>query len=91
MPASAHPRRLAVFLCLALATSALGACGLQEKLDEMDREKFEHACTNLGIARGTPSWDQCMIQQQASANYDEQQFLNRVQQRETARELTRHR
>jgi len=78
---------LGLFLMLPM----LSGCGLQDWFDAMDRQQFEHACANLGIARGTPSWDQCMIQQQASAKNEEQQFLNRVHEREMVRELNHRR
>jgi len=71
--------RLLTFTALILP---LAGCGLQDALDDMDREKFERACAHLGIAKGSPSWDQCMIQQQASEREEEQRFLDRVQQRE---------
>ncbi|HWX49491.1 MAG TPA: hypothetical protein VNZ61_15685 [Roseomonas sp.] len=60
----------------------LAGCGLQDALDAMDRERFEKACAHLGIAKGSPSWDQCMIQQQASDREEEQRSLDRMQQRE---------
>jgi hypothetical protein len=39
-------------LGLLLASPMLSRCGLQDWLDAKDRENFEHACANLGIARG---------------------------------------
>ncbi|EHM03415.1 hypothetical protein HMPREF9946_00140 [Acetobacteraceae bacterium AT-5844] len=75
-------------LSLAAAFPLLAGCGLEDALDAMQRENFEQACTKLGIARSSPSWDQCMIQQQASERYEEQQALNRIQQQENARKLT---
>lgn len=53
---------------------ALGGC---QSLDDMDREAYQRACDNLGIQRGTPTYDQCMLQQQRLDNEDNQRFLDR--------------
>ncbi len=69
--------------CL-LALVALGGCAA---LDRMERENFQRACDNLGIARGTPAYDQCMLQQQAMENANTQKMLDR----QTEREALKHR
>lgn len=54
--------------------TALSGC---QSLDDLDREAYQRACDNLGIQRGTPSYDQCMLQQQRLDNEDNQRFLDR--------------
>ncbi len=58
-------------------TSILAALGGCQALDDLDREAYQRACDNLGIQRGTPTYDQCMLQQQALDNEDNQRFLDR--------------
>lgn len=57
-----------------LASLAMGGCAA---LDRMERENYQHACDNLGITRGTPAYDQCMLQQQAMENANTQKFMDR--------------
>lgn len=54
--------------------TALGGC---QALDDLDREAYQRTCDNLGIQRGTPTYDQCMLQQQRLDNEDSQRFLDR--------------
>lgn len=65
-------------------TAALMALGGCQSLDDLDREAYQRACDNLGIQRGTPTYDQCMLQQQALDNEDNQRFLDREAVREAA-------
>ena len=53
--------KFSVTTMLLLAGAVLTGC---EALDDMQRENFQHACDNLGIQRGTPGYDDCMLQQQ---------------------------
>lgn len=64
-------------LSLIAFTAILGALGGCQSLDDLDREAYQRACDNLGIQRGTPTYDQCMLQQQALDNEDDQRFLDR--------------
>lgn len=61
--------------------ATLGGC---QSLDDIDRQAYQRACDNLGIQRGTPTYDQCMLQQQALDNEDSQRFLDREAVREAA-------
>jgi hypothetical protein len=61
----------------------LAACGdLDEEVAEMDRQAFERSCDGLGIARDSPSWDQCMLQQQNQLARQQQQNLAALQQQD---------
>ncbi|MDX3904774.1 MAG: hypothetical protein QHC78_03690 [Pigmentiphaga sp.] len=70
---AARVRHLATTLLMA---TMLGGCGAID-FDKMEREEYQHACDNLGIARGTPTYDQCMLQQQAIRDSDTQKMLDR--------------
>ncbi|WP_149538053.1 hypothetical protein [Siccirubricoccus phaeus] len=77
---------VSLFVGLALMAAMLAGCGM---LDELDRQEYERACNNLGITRGTPSWDQCMLQQQALDKEGTERFLDRTAEREAVERLRR--
>lgn len=54
-------RKFSSTAMLIFAGAVLTGC---EALDDMQRENYQHACDNLGIQRGTPGYDDCMLQQQ---------------------------
>ncbi|WP_407848038.1 hypothetical protein [Bordetella petrii] len=57
-----HGQRGRFFVLGAIvATAALSGC---DTLDRMEVENYQRECDKLGIARGTPSYDNCMLQQQ---------------------------
>ncbi|MGK9171116.1 hypothetical protein KXR53_32790 [Inquilinus limosus] len=58
-------------------TAVLTALGGYQSLDDLDREAYQRACDNLGIQLGTPTYDQCMLQQQRLDNEDNQRFRDR--------------
>ncbi|MFK3668495.1 hypothetical protein ACI2JN_25050 [Ochrobactrum teleogrylli] len=66
-----HPT---AFLLAAFAVTALSGC---QTLDKIERENYQRACDNLGIARDTPSYDECMLQQQRMENDDVQRSIDR--------------
>ncbi|WP_026872944.1 hypothetical protein [Inquilinus limosus] len=68
------PANLLRAVALTAVFAALGGC---QTLDDLDREAYQRACDNLGIQRGTPTYDQCMLQQQRLDNEDNQRFLDR--------------
>lgn len=53
-----------------------GISGCQT-LDDLDRENYQRACDNLGIVRGTATYDECMMQQQRMDNDDLQRSMDR--------------
>lgn len=55
---------------------ALGGC---KTLDKLEREGFQRKCDNLGIARNTPMYSQCMLQQQAIEEQATQRSLDRIE------------
>lgn len=61
MALSIRSQRLLLVAALVLCSGALAACA---EIDKMERENYQHACDNLGIQRGTPTYDECMMQQQ---------------------------
>ncbi|WP_459616063.1 hypothetical protein [Bordetella sp. 2513F-2] len=48
-----------------------------QALDDMERENYQHECDNLGIARGTPTYDECMLQQQRLNEEEIQHSMDR--------------
>lgn len=54
-------KKISITTVLVLAGAVLTGC---DALDDMQRENYQHACDNLGIQRGTPGYDDCMLQQQ---------------------------
>jgi hypothetical protein len=56
-------------------------------LDELDRKTYQSACDNLGIARGTSTYDECMLQQQRMNNENVQRTLDRSNEREIVKAL----
>lgn len=66
---------------LLLAVMALSTAGCQS-LDDLERANFHRACDNMGIQRGSPSYDECMLQQQRLEVEQTEGFLNRTAVRE---------
>lgn len=66
--------RSPVAATLVLAATALAGC---DALDDMQRENYQRTCDNLGIQRGTPGYDDCMLQQQRLDAMQTQAALNR--------------
>lgn len=56
-------------------------------LDDLDRKTYQRACDNLGIERKTPTYDECMLQQQRMNNENVQRTLDRSNEREIVRGL----
>lgn len=67
----------------------LAGCGVEDALDQADAAAFQRECDKLGIARGTPSFDQCMMQQQDELQREIRQNTAAVQQTEEDRRLER--
>lgn len=63
-----------VLFCGAIAVTAVSGC---QTLDKMERENYQRACDNLGIERDTPTYDECMLQQQRMENDDIQRSMDR--------------
>lgn len=73
------PRLSLTLLSLgSLLAAALSGCA---SLDQMAADNYRRQCDTLGIARGTPTYDQCMLQQQAI----EEQGVQRSMDREAMR------
>ncbi|MGE8321198.1 MAG: hypothetical protein ACN6O3_20795 [Comamonas sp.] len=66
--------------CL-LAAAALSGCA---SLDQMAADNYRRQCDGLGIARGTPTYDQCMLQQQAIEEQGVQRSMDRAAMRKHA-------
>lgn len=58
-----------------LGTVTLAGC---QTLDDLDRQSYQRACDNLGIQRGTATYDECMMQQQRLDNEDMQRAMDRA-------------
>lgn len=76
--------RLAAFVCGAVAATAVSGC---QALDKMERENYQRACDNLGIERGTPTYDECMLQQQRMENDDIQRSIDRSNEERILKKL----
>lgn len=87
MTLPALPRKISVLVGLALLSGMASGC---KTLDKMERENYQSACDNLGIARGTPTYDQCMLQQQALSEESTQRSLDRSAEREAAKKISRY-
>lgn len=65
---------------MTIVSTALLFAGLLtgcQTLDDLDRETYQRACDNLEIARGTPQYDECMLQQQRMDNDNLQRSMDR--------------
>ena len=49
---------------MASSVVLLSACGALEDLDKWSIEQYRQKCINMGIQPGSPSFDECMLQQQ---------------------------
>ncbi|MBO1042292.1 hypothetical protein [Brucella pituitosa] len=76
--------RLAAFVCVAVAATAVSGC---QALDKMERENYQRSCDNLGIERGTPTYDECMLQQQRMENDDIQRSIDRSNEERILKKL----
>lgn len=69
---------------MALVGAVLAGC---QALDDLDRQNYQRGCDNLGIERGTPTYDKCMLQQQRLDVEQTEGSLNRSVKRDLARDL----
>jgi len=56
-----RPARFMVIPAALAASALLSAC---DTLDQWEAEEYRHKCESLGIAPGSPSFDNCILQQQ---------------------------
>ncbi|AYF03468.1 hypothetical protein PY32053_03927 (plasmid) [Paracoccus yeei] len=77
--------RLILIAGIALALSACDA--IDQDIADMDRANYQRACDNLGIARETPSYDACMLQQQKMDNDNTQGIVARAEERQMLKDL----
>ncbi|WP_448785175.1 hypothetical protein [Brucella intermedia] len=73
-----------VFFCGAIAVTVISGC---QALDKMERENYQRACDNLGIERGTTTYDECMLQQQRMENDDIQRSIDRSNEERILKKL----
>lgn len=73
-------------LCgLSILFLGLAGCGdIGAELAKSDREIFQESCDDLGIARGTPGFDQCILQQQELKERRDQASQDRIRAQEAA-------
>jgi len=64
----------ASFITYLILMTSISGC---QTLDDLDRENYQRACDNLGIVRGTATYDECMMQQQRMDNEDLQRSMDR--------------
>jgi hypothetical protein len=76
------------FLAVSSLVVLLGGCGLIAALDQMDREADQRACDGFGFRRGTDAYSNCMMQQAAQREAEDQR-AQRARDRE-AFERARH-
>ncbi|MNU02891.1 hypothetical protein D3C72_2467400 [compost metagenome] len=53
----------------------------------MERKNYQRACDNLGVERGTPTYDECMLQQQRMENDDIQRSIDRSNEERILKKL----
>ena len=76
--------RVTRYAAVGLLIAGVSGC---QSLDDLDRETYQRACDNLGIQRGTDSYDQCMMQQQKLDVEQSEGFMNRTNERELLKGL----
>lgn len=65
----------------ALLMSVLSVCTLISgcsSLDQMEAENYRNKCESLGIKSGSPSFDSCILQQQALEEQSIQRSMDRA-------------
>lgn len=65
----------------ALLMSVLSVCTLISgcsSLDQMEAENYRNKCESLGIKSGSPSFDSCILQQQALEEQNIQRSMDRA-------------
>lgn len=72
-------------LALGLGTMLLLAgC---ESLDKMEADNYRHKCESLGINRGSPAYENCILQQQALEEQSIQHSMDRSAEREMLKKM----
>ncbi len=61
----------------ALAT-LLGGCAVAEAIDKMERQEDQAACDGFGFRRGTDAYANCMMQQSAQREAEDQAAMDRA-------------
>lgn len=78
------------FLAVGSLAVLLGGCSLIAALDQMDREADQRACDGFGFRRGTDAYSNCLMQQ-AAQREEEDQRAQRARDRERSERERRRR
>jgi hypothetical protein len=73
--------RIESFLVLSFLLVLLGGCNAIVALEQMDREADQQACDSFGFRRATDAYSNCMMQQ-AARREEEDQRAQRLRDRE---------
>ena len=65
------------FLAVGSLVALLGGCGVIAALDQMSREADQQACDGFGFRRGTDAYSNCMMQQAAQREQEDQRARDR--------------
>ncbi|GGC68857.1 hypothetical protein GCM10011504_53450 [Siccirubricoccus deserti] len=76
------------FLAVSSLVVLLGGCGLIAALDQMDREADQRACDGFGFRRRTDAYSNCMMQQAAQREAEDQR-AQRARDREAFERVRR--
>lgn len=74
MTHSFHPKRSLLVMVTCLTSALFSGCAA---LDQMEAENYQKKCESLGISRDSPSFETCILQQQALEDEDIQRSLDR--------------
>lgn len=64
-----------------LVAAMLSGCA---SIDQMAADNYRHQCDQMGIARGTPAYDECMLQQQRIEAESVQRSMDRAAAKKNA-------
>ncbi len=71
-------------VCAVLAAATFAGCGLDDAMHRMDLATYQRQCREFGFVAGTTAFAQCMQQQAAQREAENQHTLARIRRDEAA-------
>ncbi len=75
------------WIVLACATALLNGCGVDDWINRMETERFQKACLGFGFTPNTTAFSNCMMQQSAQNQEENQRVQDRSALNQAAEKL----
>lgn len=76
-----------LWFVLSCAVALLSGCGVEDWINRMNAERFQKACVGYGFQPNTTAFSNCMMQQSAQDEEENQRIQDRAALHEAAEKL----